>query len=34
MFVYTVCAALEKADVSYALVGGYAVALHGTASGS
>lgn len=34
MFVKEVCKALDKAKVSYAIVGGYAVALHGAARGT
>jgi hypothetical protein len=34
MFIHTVCAALEKAEVPYAVVGGYAVALHGAVRGT
>lgn len=34
MFIHDVCGALEKAGVSYAIVGGYAVALHGAVRGT
>lgn len=34
MFIYKVCEALDRAKVSYAIVGGYAVALHGVARGT
>ncbi|MFV0339741.1 MAG: DUF6036 family nucleotidyltransferase [Parachlamydiaceae bacterium] len=34
MFLYKVCEALEKAKVPYAIVGGYAVALHGAPRGT
>ncbi len=34
MFIQSVCSALEKAKVSYAIVGGYAVALHGVVRGT
>lgn len=34
MFILTVCQALEKANVLYAVVGGYAVALHGAVRGT
>ena len=34
MFIHNVCAALERAEVSYAIVGGYAVALHGAVRGT
>lgn len=34
MFISKVCQALEKAKVDYALVGGYAVALHGAPRGT
>lgn len=34
MFIFKVCEALEKAKVSYAIVGGYAVALHGAPRGT
>lgn len=34
MFLTRVCLALEKANVDYALVGGYAVALHGAPRGT
>jgi hypothetical protein len=34
MFVAEVCSALKNADVAYALVGGYAVALHGAVRGT
>ena len=34
MFIHDVCAALEKADLTYAIVGGYAVALHGAPRGT
>lgn len=34
MFIQRVCLALEKANVPYAVVGGYAVALHGAIRGT
>lgn len=34
MFIKTVIDALNKADINYALVGGYAVALHGAVRGT
>jgi hypothetical protein len=34
MFIHDICSALDKADVSYAIVGGYAVALHGAVRGT
>jgi hypothetical protein len=34
MFIHDVCAALEEAGVIYAVVGGYAVALHGAIRGT
>lgn len=34
MFLYDVCAALNKAKIPYAVVGGYAVALHGATRGT
>lgn len=34
MFIYSVCNSLEKAKVPYAIVGGYAVALHGAPRGT
>lgn len=34
MFIHKVCEALEKAKVPYAIVGGYAVALHGAPRGT
>ena len=34
MFIHEICAALEHAEVSYAVVGGYAVALHGAVRGT
>ena len=34
MFIHQVCAALEEAKVPYAIVGGYAVALHGAIRGT
>jgi hypothetical protein len=34
MFIYAICSALEKAEVPYAIVGGYAVALHGAVRGT
>lgn len=34
MFIQSVCLALDKANVSYAVVGGYAVALHGAIRGT
>lgn len=34
MFLYEVCAALEKAEVPFAIVGGCAVALHGAVRGT
>lgn len=34
MFVHKVCDALEKAQIPYAIVGGYAVALHGIPRGT
>lgn len=34
MFIYDVCSALEKAKIPYAIVGGYAVALHGALRGT
>jgi hypothetical protein len=34
MFIHDICSALEKAKVSYAIVGGYAVALHGAVRGT
>ena len=34
MFITEVCAALDKAKVNYAIVGGYAVSLHGAPRGT
>ena len=34
MFIHDVCSALDKAGVTYAVVGGYAVALHGAIRGT
>lgn len=34
MFIHDICSALEKAKVPYAIVGGYAVALHGAVRGT
>lgn len=34
MFIHDICAALDKAKVPYAVVGGYAVALHGAVRGT
>ena len=34
MFIHTVCQALERAKIPYAIVGGYAVALHGAVRGT
>lgn len=34
MFIHKVCAALENARIPYAVVGGYAVALHGAIRGT
>lgn len=34
MFIHKVCQALEKAEIHYAVVGGYAVALHGAVRGT
>ena len=34
MFIYRVCDAFEQAKVEYAVVGGYAVALHGAVRGT
>lgn len=34
MFIYSVCNSLGKANVPYAIVGGYAVALHGAPRGT
>jgi hypothetical protein len=34
MFIHDICSALEKAEVPYAIVGGYAVALHGAIRGT
>ncbi len=34
MFIYEICSALDKAEVPYAVVGGYAVALHGAVRGT
>ena len=34
MFIHDVCSALDKAKVPYAIVGGYAVALHGAMRGT
>lgn len=34
MFIHKVCAALEQAKIPYAIVGGYAVALHGAVRGT
>lgn len=34
MFIYSVCDSLKKAGVPYAIVGGYAVALHGAVRGT
>lgn len=34
MFIHTICNALKKADVPYAIVGGYAVSLHGAVRGT
>lgn len=34
MFIHTVCDALNAAEIPYAIVGGYAVALHGVVRGT
>lgn len=34
MFIHEICSALDKAKVPYAIVGGYAVALHGATRGT
>ena len=34
MFIHDICSALDKAKVPYAIVGGYAVALHGAIRGT
>jgi hypothetical protein len=34
MFIHTVCSALDKAEIPYAIVGGHAVALHGAIRGT
>ncbi len=34
MFLHDICSALDKAEVPYAIVGGYAVALHGAIRGT
>ena len=34
MFIHNICQALDKAKVPYAIVGGYAVALHGAMRGT
>ena len=34
MFIHDVCSILEKAEIPYAIVGGYAVALHGAVRGT
>jgi hypothetical protein len=34
MYIHTVCAALERENISYAVVGGFAVALHGIIRGT
>ena len=34
MFIHDVCTALDKAKIPYAIVGGYAVALHGAIRGT
>src|SRR5579862_4823784 len=34
MFIHAVCSALDQAEVPYAIVGGYAVALHGAIRGT
>lgn len=34
MFIHDLCKALEKAKIPYAIVGGYAVALHGVVRGT
>lgn len=34
MFIHDICSALDKAEVPYAIVGGYAVALHGAVRGT
>lgn len=34
MFIHDICSALDKANVPYAIVGGYAVALHGAIRGT
>ena len=34
MFIHTVCTALDEAKIPYAIVGGYAVALHGAIRGT
>ena len=34
MFIHTICSALDKVEVPYAIVGGYAVALHGAIRGT
>jgi len=34
MFIHDICSALDQAEVSYVIVGGYAVALHGAIRGT
>jgi hypothetical protein len=34
MFIHDICLALDKAEIPYAIVGGYAVALHGAVRGT
>ncbi len=34
MFIHDICSALDKVEVPYAIVGGYAVALHGAVRGT
>ena len=34
MFIHEICLALDKAEIPYAIVGGYAVALHGAIRGT
>ncbi len=34
MFIHDICSALDQANVPYAIVGGYAVALHGAVRGT
>ena len=34
MFIHDICLALDKAEIPYAIVGGYAVALHGAIRGT